>query len=183
MKIGGWLNMKLYTSANFRQEPERRGRVCRVRHEKVFRGTSTPRYFFVSVANAAENLEKEITKPFGWSYNAVVANQKKVWNDYLSRITITSDNRLEKVRFYTNFFRSLCRNTWSDVNGEWIAPDETIHKFTNPKHQALGCDAFWNTFWNLNQLWNLVTPEWSSKWVNSQLPVHVTIAAKARRNG
>lgn len=126
----------------------------------------------VSVANAAENLEQEITKPFGWSYDAVVANQKKVWNNYLSRIKITSDNRLEKVRFYTNFFRSLCRNTWSDVNGEWIAPDETKQKFTNPDHLALGCDAFWNTFWNLNQLWNLATPEWSSKWVNSQLAMY-----------
>jgi len=126
----------------------------------------------VSVANAAENLQKEITTPFGWKYDAVVANQKKVWNNYLSRISITTDNRWEKVRFYTNFFRSLCRNTWSDVNGDWIAADETKHTFTSPDQQALGCDAFWNTFWNLNQLWNLATPEWSSKWVNSQLAMY-----------
>jgi len=72
----------------------------------------------VSVANAGENLDKEISKPFGWRYDAVVAHQKNVWNNYLSRITVSSDDRLEKVRFYTNFFRSLCRNTWSDVNGE-----------------------------------------------------------------
>src|SRR5699024_1181553 len=26
--------------------------------------------------------------------------------------------------------------------------------------------------WNLNQLWNLVTPEWSSKWVKSQLAMY-----------
>jgi len=36
----------------------------------------------------------------------------------------------------------------------------------------LGCDAFWNTFWNLNQFWNLITPEWSSKWVKSQLAMY-----------
>lgn len=47
-----------------------------------------------------------------------------------------------------------------------------VRKFTNPEHVALGCDAFWNTFWNLNQFWNLVTPEWSSKWVNSQLALY-----------
>lgn len=126
----------------------------------------------VSIENAADNLETEITKPFGWIYEAVVENQKNVWNDYLSRIQIETDNRLEKVRFYSNFYRSMCRNTWSDVNGEWIAPDETKQKFSNPNHLALGCDAFWNTFWNLNQFWNLVTPEWSSKWVNSQLALY-----------
>lgn len=123
----------------------------------------------VSIENAAENLRVEITEPFGWSFDKVVENQMKVWNSYLSRINITSNDRLEKIRFYTNFYRSMCRNTWSDVNGEWIAADETRQKFSNPDHLALGCDAFWNTFWNLNQFWNLVTPEWSSKWVNSQL--------------
>jgi predicted alpha-1,2-mannosidase len=67
----------------------------------------------------------------------------------------------------------LCsRNTWSDQNGEWIAAEMSKQKLNNPDHLALGCDAFWNTFWNLNQFWNLVTPEWSSKWVNSQLAMY-----------
>lgn len=34
------------------------------------------------------------------------------------------------------------------------------------------CDAFWNTFWNLNQFWNLVTPEWSGRRVKSQLSMY-----------
>lgn len=126
----------------------------------------------VSVKNASENLQKEITDRFGWDFDAVVENQKKVWNDILERLTITTDDRIEKVRFYTNMFRALCRNLWSDVNGEWMSPDEKVRRFTNPEHVALGCDAFWNTFWNLNQFWNLVTPEWSSKWVNSQLALY-----------
>lgn len=69
-------------------------------------------------------------------------------------------------------YRAMCRNTWSDVNGEWMSPDEKVRKFSNPAHVALGCDAFWNSFWNLNQFWNLITPEWSSKWVNSQLALY-----------
>lgn len=126
----------------------------------------------VSIENASENLETEITKPFNWDFNAVVDHNKSTWNEYFNRIEITSDNRLEKERFYSNFYRSLCRNIWSDVNGEWVAADETIQKFENPNQVALGCDAFWNTFWNLNQFWNLVTPEWSSQWVNSQLAMY-----------
>lgn len=127
---------------------------------------------FVSIANASENLQKEITDRFDWDFNAVVQNQKKVWNDILNRLTITTNDRIEKVRFYTNMYRALCRNLFSDINGEWMSPDEKVRKFTNPEHAALGCDAFWNSFWNLNPFWNLVTPEWSSKWVNSQLAMY-----------
>lgn len=126
----------------------------------------------VSIANAEENLKKEITDRFGWDFNAVVQNQKDVWNDIFSRVQITSNDRMEKVRFYSNMYRAMCRNTWSDVNGEWMSPDEKVRKFSNPAHVALGCDAFWNSFWNLNQFWNLITPEWSSKWVNSQLALY-----------
>ena len=127
---------------------------------------------FVSIANASENLQKEITDRFDWDFNAVVQNQKKVWNDILNRLTIATNDRIEKVRFYTNMYRALCRNLFSDINGEWMSPDEKVRKFTNPEHAALGCDAFWNSFWNLNPFWNLVTPEWSSKWVNSQLAMY-----------
>ncbi|HBE42717.1 MAG TPA: hypothetical protein DDW27_16240 [Bacteroidales bacterium] len=125
---------------------------------------------YVSVANAALNLETEITDPFGWSFDAVRENHVKVWNDLFNRVLITTDNRLEKIRFYTNFYRAVCsRNIFSDVNGEWVSTDKKIRKIENPDNVALGCDAFWNTFWNLNQFWNLVTPEWSGRWVNSQL--------------
>lgn len=172
-KIGGWKNKEILNSnaiagkdlkdaGLFVEFDTKKSNVVQVRT-----GIS-----LVSIENASENLLTEISKPFGWNYQAVVKSQKDVWNSYLSRIEITSDDRLEKVRFYNNFYRSMCRNTWSDVNGEWVGPDESKQKLTNPEHLALGCDAFWNTFWNLNQFWNLVTPEWSSKWVNSQLALY-----------
>ena len=127
----------------------------------------------VSLKNAAENLQEEISKPFGWDFDAVRNNHVNVWNELLSRVDIHTNNRLEKIRFYTNMYRALCsRNTWSDVNGEWVSADGVMRKFTNPDDVALGCDAFWNTFWNLNQFWNLVTPEWSSRWVRSQLAMY-----------
>jgi predicted alpha-1,2-mannosidase len=132
----------------------------------------TPGISLVSIANASENLQKEITDKFGWDFEAVVQNQKEKWNEILNRVTIITNDRREKVRFYTNMYRAFCRNTWSDVNGEWVSPDEKVQKLAHPDHLALGCDAFWNTFWNLNQLWNLITPEWSSKWVNSQLALY-----------
>lgn len=128
----------------------------------------------VSVANASENLETELSEPFGWDFAAVVRNQQDTWNDLFGRLKIKTDDRLEKVRFYNNMYRSICsRNIWSDVNGEWVSTDGKVRKVNDPENDVmLGCDAFWNSFWNLNQFWNLVTPEWSGKWVRSQLAMY-----------
>ena len=127
----------------------------------------------VSAENAGMNLQKEVSEPFGWSFEEVRDNQRKVWNDLLERVKISSADHREKVRFYTNMYRALCsRNTWSDIDGRWVDATETIRQLDDPDALALGCDAFWNTFWNLNQFWNLLTPEWSSRWVKSQLAMY-----------
>lgn len=127
----------------------------------------------VSVANAAENLKTEISDPFGWHFNQVRAHSLTVWNGLMNRLKIKTDDAREKMRFYTNVYRALSsRNTWSDVNGEWVDASKKVQQLTDPTAVALGCDAFWNTFWNLNQFWNLAYPEWSSKWVKSQLAMY-----------
>ena len=128
---------------------------------------------YVSIENAALNLEKEITQPFGWNFEKVRTEQEKTWNDLFKRVLVTSNDRFEKTRFYSNMYRALVsRNIFSDADGSWMDAEENIQKFKDPNDVALGCDAFWNTFWNLNQFWNLVTPEWSSKWVKSQLAMY-----------
>lgn len=127
---------------------------------------------YVSIDNAQENLDREISGPFGWSFEKVRDNQLKTWNALLERLKVKSDDYFEKEKFYSNMYRSLSRNTFSDINGEWRDSQEKVRQFSNPQDLALGCDAFWNTFWNLNQFWNLVTPEWSNKWVKSQLAMY-----------
>ena len=128
---------------------------------------------YVSIANAAQNLEAEVIQPFGWNFEAVRQNQVNTWNKLFERIKITSNDRREKMRFYSNMYRALCsRNTYSDVDGKWVDAGEKIRQMDDPDSPALGCDAFWNTFWNLNQFWNLVTPEWSNRWVKSQLAMY-----------
>ena len=128
---------------------------------------------YVSMENAQLNLNEEITRPFDWDFDKVRQSHEKSWENLLQRVRIKTDDRMEKSRFYSNMYRALVsRNTFSDVDGSWMDAEEKIQKFDNPENIALGCDAFWNTFWNLNQFWNLVTPEWSSKWVNSQLAMY-----------
>ncbi|WP_137402846.1 GH92 family glycosyl hydrolase [Echinicola rosea] len=128
---------------------------------------------YVSIENAAENLSKEISTPFGWDFDAVVAHQRDTWDKLLGRLKVSSNDAREKERFYTNMYRALAsRNTFSDVDGRWRDADENIQQLERPDDLALGCDAFWNTFWNLNQFWNLVTPDWSNRWVRSQLAMY-----------
>jgi predicted alpha-1,2-mannosidase len=128
---------------------------------------------YVSIENADLNLETEIVKPFDWDFEAVRKNNLETWNNIFDRVKISSNDKREKMRFYTNMYRALCsRNTFSDVDGKWVDADEKIRQLEDPSSPALGCDAFWNTFWNLNQFWNLVTPEWSNRWVKSQLAMY-----------
>ncbi|WP_027473762.1 GH92 family glycosyl hydrolase [Saccharicrinis fermentans] len=128
---------------------------------------------YVSIENAKENLASEITEPYNWDFESVRQANVDAWDNLIGRVKITSNNQLEKRRFYNCMYRSLCsRNIFSDVNGEWRDADEKIQKMEDPSSPALGCDAFWNTFWNLNQFWNLVTPDWSNRWVKSQLAMY-----------
>jgi len=126
----------------------------------------------VSIEQARLNLETEM-KPFGWDFDACRASAHKVWNDLLGRIEIEGGRPVDHVKFYTNLYRSYCARTiWSDVNGKYVDMYEQVQQLRDPQSPVYGCDAFWNTFWNLNQLWNLLTPEISDRWVRSLLEIY-----------
>jgi predicted alpha-1,2-mannosidase len=173
-RVGGWINdNKKYGDEFFAKDIHDAGLFVEFDAKtnpvvQVRSGIS-----LVSIANADLNLKSEVTSPFGWSFDAVRQNQLSVWNDIFNRVKVTTNNRMEKVRFYNSMYRSICsRNIWSDVNGEWRGTDAKIQKLKNADDVALGGDAFWNTFWNLNQMWNLIIPEWSNRWINSQLAMY-----------
>lgn len=173
-KFGGWVNGEVADNDRiYSKDPKDIGAYVEFDTQdnqvvQVRTGIS-----YVSVANAGMNLADEISEPFGWDFDQVRRNQEDVWNDLLGRVKVNSNDRREKIRFYSNMYRALAsRNTFSDVDGSWMDATHKKQQFANPNDLALGCDAFWNTFWNLNQFWNLVTPEWSSKWVKSQLAMY-----------
>lgn len=171
IRSGGWINDTIVTDKEINAEnPVKMGYFVEfdTHHGGVVQVRSAISY--VDLEGASKNLEEEIITPFNWNFEAVREAQRTSWNEILSRITVKSNNRREKIRFYTNLYRSYCRNIFSDVDGRWVDATEKVQRFDDPVNEvALGCDAFWNTFWNLNQLWNLITPEWSSRWVKSQL--------------
>jgi putative alpha-1,2-mannosidase len=54
---------------------------------------------YVSIENAAENLGKEISKQFGWNFNAVRKYNVDTWNDLLNRIKISTRTAVKKYVF------------------------------------------------------------------------------------
>ncbi len=126
----------------------------------------------VSVEQARLNLETEM-QPFGWGFDACRKRARTVWNDLLGRIEIEGGRPVDHVKFYTNLYRSYCARTmWSDVNGKYVDMHERVQQLPDADSPVYGCDAFWNTFWNLNPLWNLATPEISDRWVRSLLEIY-----------
>ena len=125
----------------------------------------------VSVEQARRNLEAE-TSGFGWDFAAARRAARAEWNDLLGRIAVTGGTETDKRKFYTNFYRSYtARTTWSDHSGTYVDMCEREVRLEDPSSPVYGSDAFWNTFWNLNQLWTLATPGVADKWVRSLLEI------------
>ncbi len=127
----------------------------------------------VSIDGARLNMNTELSS-FGWNFDAVKQNARTTWNNLLSKIKVEGGTEINKKKFYSNFYRSYCaRTTWSDVDGKYVDVNEKIQQ-TDPKSPIYGSDALWNTFWNLNQLWELVNPDLASNWAKSELAIYNT---------
>ncbi len=110
---------------------------------------------------------------YNWDFDAVHIAARNTWNRLLKKIEVEGGLETDKLKFYTNFYRSYCSRTiYSDVNGKYVDMCEKVRQLPDPESPVYGCDAFWNTFWNLNQLWSLVTPDIANKWVKSQLEIY-----------
>jgi predicted alpha-1,2-mannosidase len=126
----------------------------------------------VSIEQARLNLEKEMG-PFGWDFDAVRQSARDTWNALLGRIRIEGGTATNRTKFYTNMYRAYAgRTIWSDVNGKYVDMHERVQQLPDPASPVYGSDAFWNTFWNLNQLWRLASPKITSRWVRSLLEIH-----------
>lgn len=126
----------------------------------------------VDLAGAKNNLQKEIEIPFNWNFEKVVENARNIWDEYLGRVTIETDDYLQKVKFYTNMYRALsAKAMWTDIDGRYVDENEKICQFKNPDDCVVSGE-YWNTFWNNQQLFNLIAPEISSKWARSAIDLY-----------
>jgi predicted alpha-1,2-mannosidase len=125
----------------------------------------------VDLDGARSNLDAELG-PFSWDFDAARARARERWNDLLGRVRVEGGAERDKVRFYTNLYRSYCaKQTWNDVDGRYVDPREEVRRVPAGA-SVLGGDALWNSFWNLNGLWSLLSPQVTNDWVTTQLELY-----------
>jgi hypothetical protein len=50
--------------------------------------------------------------------------------------------------------------------------DEQLEQLPDASSTVIGADAFWTTFWNLNQFWRLAPREITNQWVRPLLEIY-----------
>ncbi|MFN8254457.1 MAG: GH92 family glycosyl hydrolase [Bacteroidales bacterium] len=120
----------------------------------------------VDMEGARNNLKVELDS-FGWNFDEVVTSARQRWNKLLSTIEVKGSEE-NMGKFYTNFYRSFAKQTWSDADGRYVDPLNRVQQLP-PGGVMYGGDAFWNTFWNFNTILSLIAPDIMNNWVTTQL--------------
>jgi predicted alpha-1,2-mannosidase len=118
----------------------------------------------VSVEGAKNNLQKELPD---WDFDAVVANAKKVWNGYLSRIKIEADQKQMEI-FYSCMYRLFIQPTnIADSDGKYRGPDDSVRIAKNLEYYSTL--SLWDTYRAAHPLYTLIAPEKVDGFVNSMI--------------
>lgn len=126
----------------------------------------------VDMKGARNNLQQELTTPFGWDFDQVVRNARSVWDEYLGRVDIETNDNLQKKKFYTNLYRALAAKAiWSDADGRFVDENEQICQLEKADDCIISGE-YWNTFWSNQPLFNLLAPEISDKWSRSTIRLY-----------
>ncbi len=109
---------------------------------------------YISEEQAHRNLEREIPK---WTFDEVRAKARSVWNDTLSRVSITGGSERQRTIFYTALYRSLGRMTDITEDGRYFSGyDHTVHEAQG--HDFYIDDGLWDTYRSLHPLQLLLDP-------------------------
>ncbi|WP_369407148.1 GH92 family glycosyl hydrolase [Seonamhaeicola sediminis] len=113
---------------------------------------------YVSIENAKQNLKASKTHT---NFDEYKAYAEQVWNEYLGKIKVESENTDRVVQFYTHFYHALIHpNIVSDVNGEYMGADYQVHKTERGDHYSTY--SVWDSYRTQAQLVAMLFPEKSS---------------------
>jgi predicted alpha-1,2-mannosidase len=127
---------------------------------------------YVSIDGASKNLEAEIP---GWDFDKVRDNARQIWNDELSKISVSGGTEDQKQIFYTAMYRSLLSQYISqDVDGRYLGADKNIH--TAEGYNFYGSFSCWDTYRSQHPLLTLIAGEHVNDFIKS-------IEAKTREYG
>ncbi len=129
---------------------------------------------YTSIDNARRNMDVELDH---WEFNRVVRESREDWNNRLSCITIQGGTKSQRVKFYTDLWRSMLgRRIVSDVHGTYMdmtGEEGQVRQVPldngKPRFHMHNHDAWWGSHWTINVLWPLVCPDVYSDVLNTGL--------------
>ena len=133
---------------------------------------------YVSIEQARRNLDAELPH---WDFDRVRRESREVWNQWLGKIEVDGGSPTQRKKFYTDLWHALLgRRLTSDVDGKYCdmtGPAPRVRQIPldaqgRPLYNHYNSDAFWMTFWNLNQLWGIAYPRTYSEFVRFLLDMY-----------
>jgi predicted alpha-1,2-mannosidase len=118
----------------------------------------------VDMEGAKKNVMSEIPQ---WDFDAIRANAREAWNNYLAKIDITTDSEEDKAIFYTALYHTaISPNLFTDADGRYLGMDLQPHQgdTLNPVYTVF---SLWDTFRALHPLMTIIDPERNNQFIRS----------------
>lgn len=120
----------------------------------------------VDMEGAQKNLEAEIS---GWDFEGIRKSARQAWNNYLSKIDVTTAEQDDKTIFYTAMYHTaISPNLFTDVDGRYLGMDLKTHQgdVNQPVYTTF---SLWDTFRALHPLLSIIDPAKNNDYIRSLL--------------
>jgi predicted alpha-1,2-mannosidase len=115
---------------------------------------------YVSTANA--QLDRQTENP-GWNFGKVKAAAQCDWNRLLGKIRVSGGSYAQTQEFYSLLYKDFLQpNITSDVNGQYMGSDMTVHTISAPQKDQYGIYSGWDIYHSLAQLQAMLDPSAAS---------------------
>lgn len=122
----------------------------------------------VSAENAAQNIKAELPQ---WDFAATAQKADQLWNQELSKVTVSSADQHRMRTFYTALYHTMIApSTFNDHNGDYLGTDKKVYpkaNFTN-----LTTFSLWDTYRAAHPLFTLLQPKRVNDMVNTMLAIY-----------
>ena len=123
----------------------------------------------VDMEGAEKNVEAELPE---WNFDKIRKEARQAWNNYLSKIDVTTSNTEDKVIFYTSLYHTaISPNLFTDVDGRYLGMDLKIHQGDTLK-PIYTVFSLWDTFRALHPLMTIIDPDLNNDFINSLIKKH-----------
>ena len=124
-------------------------------------------FSYISIDQAKQNLEKEITD---FDFEKVKHNAYNVWNKALNKINVTGGTIAQKRVFYTSFYRTYERMVNINEYGRYYsAYDHKVHKSNEPFYVD---NWIWDTYIALEPLYMILDPKMEIEKIKSYIKMY-----------